>query len=275
MKFKMVMALMLFTSAGAGSQTPAEQLELAERDFQAATLQRGVEGWNSFFADSGAQLQNTSRVVRGHAAIRNLMGDFLASKTQRLIWWPVATEISEKGDMGYTFGGSGTVSADSTGKLSIDGRGTYLTVWRLQKNGAWKVTADMGGQASAAALERAADTTAAKEITLLEAARVDAVQEANRAELERIYSYDFLGIPFGASPVDRKTLIPQLVQGSRLSLSRIEEVQATVAGETGIVQGVLRSTGDEGAITRTSFLHIYVRRAGKWVFVRGVSNRLK
>ena len=49
-----------------------EQLELAERDFQKATLERGVEGWNSFFADSGAQLQNTSRIVRGHAAIKAL-----------------------------------------------------------------------------------------------------------------------------------------------------------------------------------------------------------
>lgn len=275
MKFKTIAALLFVVSARAASQSPAEKLELVERDFQRATLERGVDGWNSFFADSGAQLQNTSRIVRGHSAIKALMGEFLASKTERLIWWPVATEVSEKGDMAYTFGASGAVAPDSTGKLTIEGRGTYLTVWRLQKDGSWKVTADMGGQTNARALERAADTAAAREITVIEGQRNDAVHKGDRAALERIYSYDFLGMRFGDSPLDRKTLIPQLLKNAGLTFSRPESLVVSVAGETGVVHGVFRSTGDEGSITRASILNIYVRRAGKWVLVRGISNQLK
>ncbi|MBA3657233.1 MAG: nuclear transport factor 2 family protein [Gemmatimonadaceae bacterium] len=275
LSFALVLAALVGTPGVALAQSTTEQLELAERDFQRATLERGVEGWNSFFADSGAQLQNTSRIVRGHAAIRELMGEFLASKTERLIWWPVATELSEHGEMAYTFGASGVVAPDSAGKLAIDGRGTYLTVWRRQHDGAWKVAADMGGQASARALEHAADTAAATEIIRLEAARSDAIAARDRAALERIYSFDFLGIRGTGPPVDRSTIIPELLNASKFVLARVESPAVTVAGESGYVNGVLRNASDAGTVTYTSFLHIYVRRAGKWQLVRGISGSMK
>ena len=274
---KLRIACLTFCIAtSANAQSPMEQLELAERDFQRATLERGVEGWNSFFADSGAQLQNTSHIVRGHAPIRELMGDFLASKTDRLIWWPVATEVSASGDMAYTFGASGVVSADSTGALAIAGRGTYLTVWRRDKSGNWKVSADMGGQASARALERAADTAAARAVEKVEVARSSAIAARNRVELERIYSYDFLGIATNGAVVDRNAIIPVLLMthGTRY---RSDVQSVSVAGATAIVAGVLHSFFDNlsEAPTATSFLHVYVRRAGSWVFVRGLTSPLK
>jgi ketosteroid isomerase-like protein len=269
--------LAIVTSSAAAQRTQVEQLELAERDFQRATLEKGVEGWNSFFADSGAQLQNTSHIVRGHAAIRELMGEFLASKTDRLIWWPVSSEISTSGDMAYTFGASGVVSVDSTGALSIAGRGTYLTVWRRDARGNWKVTADMGGQASARALERAADANAAQEIQGIERVRVGAIERRNVPALERIYSHDFLGITANGGVIDRSALFRGLRgvdQGFRYN-SFVSNV--SVAGETGIVTGVLHTIFDNLAQRQTdvSFLHIYVRRGGTWVFVRELTNPVK
>lgn len=253
----------------------ARALELAERDFQRATLEKGVDGWNSFFADSGAQLQNTSRIVRGHSAIKSLMGDFLASRTERLIWWPVATEVSEKGDMAYTFGASGVVAADSSGRLGIEGRGTYLTVWRKQRNGSWKVTADMGGQASARALERAADTGSVREITRIEQERSTAILAMDRAALERIYAYDFLGVTADGRVVNRSEVLPVLVRNHTGERFATESLVVSVAGETGIVSGILRRDTDSMTSTRSSFLHVYVRRHGKWVFIRGLASAMR
>ena len=267
--------LLFFVSAYANAQTASEQLELAERDFQRATLERGVDGWNSFFADSGAQLQNTSRIVRGHAAIRELMGEFLASKTERLIWWPISSEVGERGDMAYTFGASGVVSADSTGQLTIAGRGTYLTVWRKQRDGRWLVTADMGGQARPAALAALADTVVAKEIANIEQARSRAIQNRNRSEIENIYAYDFLGIPANGKIVDRTEFLPVLLSVNRGMRYRSDVTNVSVAGETGIVTGILYAFADNMTDTRSSFLHIYARRAGKWVLIRGISNAMK
>jgi ketosteroid isomerase-like protein len=267
--------LLFSVSAYGNAQTANEQLELAERDFQRATLERGVDGWNSFFADSGAQLQNTSRIVRGHAAIKELMGEFLASKTERLIWWPVSREVGASGDMAYTFGASGVVSADSTGQLTIAGRGTYLTVWRKQRDGRWLVTADMGGQARPAALAALADTAAVKAITNIELARSWAIQNRDRAEIEKIYAYDFLGISANGNVVDRTEFLSMLRSVNRGMRYRSDVTNVSVAGETGIVTGILYAFADNITEARSSFLHVYTRRAGKWVFIRGISNPMK
>jgi ketosteroid isomerase-like protein len=275
MKVRIAVLLFAASALPLRAQTPNEQLELAERDFQRATLERGVDGWNSFFADSGAQLQNTSRIVRGHAAIKALMGDFLASKTARLIWWPIATEVSASGDMAYTFGGSGMVSADSAGRLGMTGRGTYLTVWRRQDGGRWLVTADMGGQASARALEQLRDSAAASEIAGLERARSQAIEGRNRTALEGIYSYDFLGVGANGRVVDREGLFPALLRSHKGEYFATELLAVAVSGETGLVTGVLRTNTDSMTSSRTSFLHIYVRRNGKWLLVRGMASPMK
>jgi ketosteroid isomerase-like protein len=271
MKIKILSILTICLATAAHAQSsPREQLELAERDFQRATLEKGVEGWNSFFADSGAQLQNTSRIVRGHAAIKELMGEFLASKTDRLIWWPVSSEVSASGDMAYTFGASGVVSADSTGHLVIQGRGTYLTVWRKQPEGRWLVTADMGGQANPRAVLRR-DSVLEREVLSVESARAAAIADKNRAALETIYSYDFLGVSDGAV-VPRDGFLSRIIGNSDQSVKyTTRDVSASVLGVSAVVTGVLEANRAGTRVVPTSFLHIYVFRDGRWVFVRGLS----
>lgn len=277
MKARFVLALAICGAQNVGAQSPNvhEQLEMAERDFQKATLERGVEGWSSFFADSGAQLQNTSRIIRGHSAIWELMGEFLASKTEKLIWWPVSSEVSAGGDMAYTFGGSGVVAADSTGKLTMNGRGTYLTVWRRQADGRWLVTADMGGQASPRALERAGDSASSKDIASIEQVRSWAITTKDTAAVEKIYSSDFLAISAKGALVDRRTILSSLLQINKWQRFRSDIVAVSVAGRTGIATGILYTFSDDMGETRTSFLHVYVHRNGHWVLVRGIAGAMK
>jgi ketosteroid isomerase-like protein len=55
-------------------------------------------------------------------------------------WEPIGGDVSESGDMGYTYG---------TYLLKTDTEkqeGTYITIWRRQKDGSWKYVLDGGTQ---------------------------------------------------------------------------------------------------------------------------------
>jgi ketosteroid isomerase-like protein len=128
------------THATADSVT-TEMLIEADRDFATATAERGIEGWVSNFASNGAMIIAGRGVVQGHAAIRDIMGPFLADSNPRLLWEPIRAEIGESGDLGYTIS-SRREARDSANTLL--GTGTYLTIWRRQADGTWKVEVDIG-----------------------------------------------------------------------------------------------------------------------------------
>lgn len=127
----------------AGDETATEEVLMqTDRDFAIATLERGVDGWLEYFAPDGAMIVAGIGEVKGHAAIRELMGPFLADSNPRLLWEPVRAGIGTSGDLGYTIGSSRREERDSANTLL--GTGTYLTVWRLQPDGTWKVEVDIG-----------------------------------------------------------------------------------------------------------------------------------
>ncbi len=55
-------------------------------------------------------------------------------------WEPEGGDVAEAGDMGYTFGLYQLKT--ETGEQ----RGTYITIWRKQKDGKWKYVLDAGTQ---------------------------------------------------------------------------------------------------------------------------------
>jgi ketosteroid isomerase-like protein len=89
-----------------------EMLIEADRDFATATAERGIEGWVANFASNGAMIIAGRGVVQGHAAIRDIMG-------------PSRREARDSAN-------------------TLLGTGTYLTIWRRQADGTWKVEVDIG-----------------------------------------------------------------------------------------------------------------------------------
>jgi ketosteroid isomerase-like protein len=55
-------------------------------------------------------------------------------------WEPQGGDVAEAGDMGYTYG------LYQLKMESGDQRGTYITIWRKQKDGKWKYVLDAGTQ---------------------------------------------------------------------------------------------------------------------------------
>ena len=118
-------------------------LMAVDRAFDSVVAEKGVEGWVSFFADSGIQLPEGPGIVVGHDAIRKHMSGFFSDTNQKLRWVPDHAEASSDGTLGYTFGHWTVIVRDSTGQHEAY-RGKYFTVWRRQADGSWKAEADVG-----------------------------------------------------------------------------------------------------------------------------------
>jgi ketosteroid isomerase-like protein len=122
------------------------ELKKTDLEFADATDKRGVEGWVSYFATDGAQLSARAEVVRGPDAVREQMSQFFAKGDRKLSWKPLLVQVSPAGDMGYTYGPYEVLSVGRDGVTEVIRRGTYMTVWRREKDGRWKVIADLGSQ---------------------------------------------------------------------------------------------------------------------------------
>ena len=121
---------------------PREALMQADRDFDKATAAKGVDGWVSFFAEDGKMYGRGGDLVTGRAGIRELMAPRFADPKATLRWEPTFAAVSKSGDLGYTTGKSKGRTVED-GKL-MEREGRYLSIWRKQKDGSWKVEIDHG-----------------------------------------------------------------------------------------------------------------------------------
>ncbi len=119
----------------------AEAIRDADLAFAKATAARGVDGWASYFADSGVMVIPGRNVI-GRAAIREVMAPELGDTTASLTWRPVSVEVASGNDMGFTIGRWERTSRVNAGAPAL--HGSYVTIWRKQGDGTWKVVLDIG-----------------------------------------------------------------------------------------------------------------------------------
>jgi len=124
------------------SATKADTLKRLEGEFMRAAAERGSQGYMSYYADDAVEVPNGAAIIHGKVEIAKGMG-FLDDKNNQLMWTPVGADISASGDLGYTYGNYEFHSKDKDGKPSVE-YGKYTSIWKLQKDGSWKVVLDMG-----------------------------------------------------------------------------------------------------------------------------------
>ncbi|MGP0019492.1 MAG: YybH family protein [Candidatus Sulfotelmatobacter sp.] len=117
-------------------------LRQLEGEFMKAAADKGSQGYMSYYADDAVEVPNGAPLIEGKANIAKGMG-FLDDKNNHLTWTPVGGDISTSGDLGYTYGTYEFRSIGKDGKPSVD-YGKYTSIWKLQKDGSWKVVLDMG-----------------------------------------------------------------------------------------------------------------------------------
>jgi uncharacterized protein (TIGR02246 family) len=144
-----VTALMLTALATAGChlridpEVERTALEESDRAFARDTAERGVEGWVAWFDEDGVMLPAGSPLTRGHEAIRELMTPAFADPAVTLHWEPTEARVSRSGDLGYTLGWYELRRKTGEETIALK-RGKYVTIWRKQEDGTWKVIVDAG-----------------------------------------------------------------------------------------------------------------------------------
>ena len=136
-------ALLLFSVAASGADS--KELRKMEAAFEQATLDHGLNGFMSFFADDGVVLMPDIGPVKGREAIRKTKVAGFARPGFSLRWKPEYADIAASGDLGYTYGPYTMMFIGSDGK-KVTRTGRYFTIWKKQKDGSWKVMLDNGVQ---------------------------------------------------------------------------------------------------------------------------------
>ncbi|MCX6137622.1 MAG: class A beta-lactamase, subclass A2 [Ignavibacteriales bacterium] len=143
MKYLFTLLFLFTVSAIAQEVSEPEQLMQADRAFDLAVSQHGVDAWISFFAPNGSMIGDTSQPIVGREAIRKVMAPIFALPSFSLRWKPVHAEMMIPGRVGYTIGKSERRRKNSDGAMTLQ-YGTYATVWMKQPDSTWKAVFDTG-----------------------------------------------------------------------------------------------------------------------------------
>ncbi|HUY95749.1 MAG TPA: nuclear transport factor 2 family protein [Terracidiphilus sp.] len=112
-----------------------------EAKFAKDVAEKGGAGFAAWFADDGVALGNGVAPLIGKVAIEK--SATWSPKNYQLTWTPTDGTMGPSGDMGYTWGHYEGSSKDANGN-PVKTSGRYMTIWRRDKDGAWKVVLDAG-----------------------------------------------------------------------------------------------------------------------------------
>jgi ketosteroid isomerase-like protein len=115
------------------------EMQQTDVDFSNFSKEKGIrKAFLEYMEDDGVLLRPDHLPIIGADAI-----EFLSSMNDSLIeltWEPHGGDVSETGDMGYTYGVYTLKDSENFSK------GTYVTIWRKQKDETWKFVLDTGNQ---------------------------------------------------------------------------------------------------------------------------------
>jgi len=121
----------------------AAQIMKADADFAQAVAAKNRERFLSFLADVTTFNGGSPSELHGRDAVMKEWNDFFMADGPTLSWTPTRGEVVGAGDLGYTTGQSLFRGKGPDGKM-VERRGEYLTVWRKQRDGSWRVIFDTG-----------------------------------------------------------------------------------------------------------------------------------
>jgi len=119
-----------------------------EARFAKDVAERGGAAFADWFAGDGVALGNGAAPKIGKVAIAKSSN--WSPKDYQLTWTPTDAMMGPSGDMGYTWGHYEGRSKDSHGNPVLTS-GRYITMWRREPDGNWKVVLDAGSNEPAGA----------------------------------------------------------------------------------------------------------------------------
>jgi ketosteroid isomerase-like protein len=142
-----IMAAILLLAASCVGATKSmererEAIAKSEAEFEKARAEKGLEGWLSYFADDTADFVRGGPFTFTKEEMRKHL-EKTFDPADQLTWKPVKIEVAASGDLAYSLGTWQLKGKDPKGN-DVTQTGKYITVWKKQKDGSWKVVADTG-----------------------------------------------------------------------------------------------------------------------------------
>ena len=135
-----IVCLMLVISCNRNAKTIVEQLFDVDRNFSDSAAKIGFnKAFIEFAHPDAVLLRENSMPVAGKQAITNIY-EKADTTGIRFSWEPLAGDIAESGELGYTYG-IYTLQVDT-----IVEKGTYVSIWKKDDNGNWKYVLDSGNE---------------------------------------------------------------------------------------------------------------------------------
>ena len=139
-RFEWMIVGLATIAAGACTQTvnvEQERAALMAVDREWSQTAKDPEKFVSFFGEGAAVYAPGMPIVTGADAIKKTMTEMIGSPGFALSWSPTKADVAASGDLGHTAGNY---------KITMGGateQGKYVTTWKKQTGGAWKVIDDI------------------------------------------------------------------------------------------------------------------------------------
>jgi ketosteroid isomerase-like protein len=114
----------------------------ADTDFSTASEKRDFEAFLTFISDSASFYSQGGRINRGRQAVGEDWKALFDPAGPSLTWRPTDADVSSSGDLGYTRGVWKVVLDAPEGHREATGK--YVTIWRKEPDGKWRVVVDIG-----------------------------------------------------------------------------------------------------------------------------------
>jgi ketosteroid isomerase-like protein len=141
---KLVLLLIVWLGPATASEL-ADTVRCTEIAFSVSAETRDADSFASFI-DEDARFVGAS-VSRGPTEIMAAWSPYLVEGGYSIKWRPQIVEILEDGSLALSRGPYRVITTDDEG-ISTEHWGTFNSVWRLQKDGSWKVVFDAGSPAA-------------------------------------------------------------------------------------------------------------------------------
>lgn len=156
-KFPVLIAVLVSMSLVAGGQKTRSQtrahrenttdaltagLLQVDRDFAKAGAAKNLESFMAYVTED-VRFYAAGVMRTGKLAFREGWAKGFADPAWSITWAPLYAEAAQSSDIGYTTG-SFEIHDKSADGTAIVRKGSYVTVWRKQRDGSWKVALDIG-----------------------------------------------------------------------------------------------------------------------------------
>lgn len=122
--------------------TPADAIRTADEQWERVFSAKDIERSVAFCDDKGSVLAPNFPIANGREAIKQLFSGYFALPNLKIGWRATRVEAARSGDIGYSSGAYQMSFNDPSGK-QVNDRGKYVTVWKKQADGSWKVLLDI------------------------------------------------------------------------------------------------------------------------------------